>query len=515
MSCWLKQSTAVEIKLGPFVDSGDGVTAETGLTITQSEALLAKNDGNWTQKNESTSLVHESNGWYRCLLDTTDTNTLGILMIQIAESGALPVWREFMVVAANVYDSLVGGGDVLDVSTTQFNGSAVTQTGGRPEVNTTHAAGTAWASGAITAAAIATGAIDADAIAADAISAAKIADGAIDAATFAAGAINAAAIATDAGVEIATAVWGEQTLDHIGIGTMGRIQTTSAGDASDAATFALDVKVALGTPAGVSIAADIAAIEAQTDDIGAAGAGLTALASAANLATLAAYVDTEVAAIKAKTDALPSDPADASDIAASFTTVIGKIDTIDDLLDSEIPALTTAVADLPTNAELSSALAPLATAANLATVASYLDTEIDAILADTNELQTDWANGGRLDTLLDGRSSQTSVDDLPTNAELATALAAADDAVLAAISAISTAPTANQNADALLDRTDAIEAGYTLRKALRIIAAACAGKSSGGSTAPVYRALDDSKDRITATANATTGDRTIVTLDPN
>jgi hypothetical protein len=33
----------------------------------------------------------------------------------------------------------------------------------------------------------------------------------------------------------------------------------------------------LGTPAGASISADIAAIEAQTDDIGAAGAGLTAV----------------------------------------------------------------------------------------------------------------------------------------------------------------------------------------------------------------------------------------------
>lgn len=47
----------------------------------------------------------------------------------------------------------------------------------------------------------------------------------------------------------------------------------------------------------------------------------------------------------------------------------------------------------------------LATAANLATVAGYLDTEIAAILADTNELQTDWANGGRLDLLLDGAAS--------------------------------------------------------------------------------------------------------------
>lgn len=50
-----------------------------------------------------------------------------------------------------------------------FGGTAGTFSGGRPEVNTTHAAGTAWGSGAITAASIATGAIDADAIAADAV----------------------------------------------------------------------------------------------------------------------------------------------------------------------------------------------------------------------------------------------------------------------------------------------------------------------------------------------------------
>jgi len=59
-----------------------------------------------------------------------------------------------------------------------------------------------------------------------------------------------------------------------------------------------------------------------------------------------------------------------------------------------------------------------------------------AILADTNELQTDWANGGRLDLILDSRSSQTSVDDLPTNSELTTALGTADDAILTAISAL-------------------------------------------------------------------------------
>jgi hypothetical protein len=70
-------------------------------------------------------------------------------------------------------------------------------------------------------------------------------------------------------------------------------------------------------------------------------------------------------------------------------------------------------------------------------------TKLASIVADTNELQTDWTNGGRLDLILDARASQTSVDDVPTNAELATALAAADDAVLAAIAALNNLSQAN------------------------------------------------------------------------
>lgn len=52
-----------------------------------------------------------------------------------------------------------------------------------------------------------------------------------------------------------------------------------------------------------------------------------------------------------------------------------------------------------------------------------MDANIDAALADTAELQADWADGGRLDVILDARASQTAVDDLPTNSELTTALA--------------------------------------------------------------------------------------------
>lgn len=83
--------------------------------------------------------------------------------------------------------------------------------------------------------------------------------------------------------------------------------------------------------------------------------------------------------------------------------------------------------------------------------------DLDAKLANTNEVTsarmgalTDWIDGGRLDLILDARASQTSVDDLPTNAELATSQAAADDATLAAIAALSI-PSAATIADAVWD----------------------------------------------------------------
>jgi len=113
MPNWLKQSTSVDVGIGPFLDETDGKTAETALTITQPDIRLKKNNGNWAQKNASQTLTHEENGWYEVTLDSTDTNTLGILIVAIHESGALPVWKEYMVVPANVYDSLVSGVEFL------------------------------------------------------------------------------------------------------------------------------------------------------------------------------------------------------------------------------------------------------------------------------------------------------------------------------------------------------------------------------------------------------------------
>jgi hypothetical protein len=106
----LKQSTAVDLPVGPFVDATDGVTPETALTITQPDVRLKKNGGAWAQKSAAQTLSHEENGWYEVSLSTTDTDTLGHLMLAIYESGALPVWREFMVVVASTYDNAVTNG---------------------------------------------------------------------------------------------------------------------------------------------------------------------------------------------------------------------------------------------------------------------------------------------------------------------------------------------------------------------------------------------------------------------
>jgi hypothetical protein len=202
MATLLKQSTAVNIKLGPFVDDEDGVTPLTSLTISQADVRLAKNDGNWGQKSQSGSATHEENGWYEISLSATDTNTLGTLIVAVNESGALPVWREFQVVPENAYDSLVAGSDNLQVDTVQWGGTAV-------------ASANVLIDGAITAAKIAS----------NAITDAKIASGALTAAKFAAGAFDAVwSVATcllTAGANIVlakgTGITGFNDLDAAGV----------------------------------------------------------------------------------------------------------------------------------------------------------------------------------------------------------------------------------------------------------------------------------------------------------
>ncbi len=119
------------------------------------------------------------------------------------------------------------------------------------------------------------------------------------------------------------------------------------------------------------------------------------LASASALATVSGkidtiddLIDTEVAAIKAKTDNLPADPADASDIAAAFSTVNTKLDAIDDFIDTEVAAIKAKTDNLPADpADASDVAASFSTVnSTLATLAGYVDTEVAAIKVVTDRL---------------------------------------------------------------------------------------------------------------------------------
>lgn len=147
------------------------------------------------------------------------------------------------------------------------------------------------------------------------------------------------------------------------------------------------------------------------------------------LAAIDDYIDTEVAAIKAKTDNLPSDPADASDIASAFSTVNGT----------------------------------------LATIAGYIDTEVGAIKAKT-------------------------------------------DLIPASPAAVSDIPTVNANADALLDRANAIETGTTLRQAIKYIAAEAAGDMARSADVVTFKGIGTSSTRITATVDDDTASRDVTSL---
>jgi hypothetical protein len=144
---YLKQSTAYTFRFGPFLDETDGKTAETGLTIAYTNVFLSKAGGAFAAKADTTDLTStgDSRGYYTCVLNTTDTGTVGPFRVHAHISGALPVWKDFQIVAANVFDSLYAsaGTDVLDVSVTQNAGTAITAAAGVQAVNTTQVNGTA------------------------------------------------------------------------------------------------------------------------------------------------------------------------------------------------------------------------------------------------------------------------------------------------------------------------------------------------------------------------------------
>ena len=138
----LRQSTSTVLSFGPFLDKTTGVDLEIGLVSAIDHAttgiLLSKNGGALTIRSQAvTASTYDAYGNYRVTLSTTDTNTLGTLRVQFIETATcLPVWQDFMVLPANVWDSLYGA-DLLQVDVTQLLGTAwaTPATAGLTDVN--------------------------------------------------------------------------------------------------------------------------------------------------------------------------------------------------------------------------------------------------------------------------------------------------------------------------------------------------------------------------------------------
>lgn len=245
----------------------------------------------------------------------------------------------------------------------------------------------------------------------------SVATGGITTSSFAAGAINAAAIATDAidsdalaasavteiwaastvatAAAIADAVWDEAISGHLTGGTTGAA-LNAAGSAGDPWSTPLPGAYGAGT-AGKIIGDNINATISSR---------MATFSLPSNFSSLtitpAGIVDADIETIKGQTVTCAGGVTVPTGTLASTTNIAaGTLTTVTNL--TNLPTMPT---DWITNTGLSAGAVTeiqtgLALEATLTAIAGYLDTEIASILADTNELQTDWANGGRLDLLLD------------------------------------------------------------------------------------------------------------------
>jgi hypothetical protein len=120
----LKQSTAVNVLIGPATDITAVTTPLTGLTIHPADIHLSKNGAALTDKSDASNCSHDSLGYYSCPLNTTDTNTLGRLQLVVVEATAFPIYAEYMVVAANYYDTKYST-DTFDVNVSTVAAAAL------------------------------------------------------------------------------------------------------------------------------------------------------------------------------------------------------------------------------------------------------------------------------------------------------------------------------------------------------------------------------------------------------
>lgn len=147
---YLRTNTATRITVGPFLDKTDGITPEVALTVTSEKLTLVVDtagvptlvlDVAPTASAGSNDMVHitgDDAGFYDLELAAADVNYLGRAMLSLNDVAVhCPVFHEFMILPAMIYDAMVLGTDVLQADVTQLLGTAwlTPGTAGTPDVN--------------------------------------------------------------------------------------------------------------------------------------------------------------------------------------------------------------------------------------------------------------------------------------------------------------------------------------------------------------------------------------------
>lgn len=136
---YLRTNTATRVTVGPFFDRTDGVVSETALDVTNCKITLIVDTGGVptlvldtfaTASGGSNDMVHitgDDAGYYDLELAAADVNYLGRAKLAITdEETHCPVFHEFMIVPAMIYDSMILGTDRLDTNVTHVADTAQT-----------------------------------------------------------------------------------------------------------------------------------------------------------------------------------------------------------------------------------------------------------------------------------------------------------------------------------------------------------------------------------------------------
>lgn len=285
----LRANTQVVVTVGPFVDVGDGFTPQTDITLGGNEAELLKHGSDTVVDISAATWAAVANcrGYYSLTLTTAHTNTEGMLVVIVQDdSDTLPVKQEYMVLSEAAYDSKYVAKDdgFMDVNIKTI-GRADTQ---ETEANNLESACSNYSvTRGLTGTAV-------PAAVADANNGLVTGDGSV---TFTAGVGNRPAVdveglggtvqSADDLKDFADEGYNPATNKVTGVVLTDTCTTLTGHTDQTGDSFAR-----LGGPAGASVSADIAAIEAQTDDIGVAGAGLTDLGGMS--AGMMAEIESEV-----------------------------------------------------------------------------------------------------------------------------------------------------------------------------------------------------------------------------